>query len=74
MFAKGIQAGFFSGDYLKLKDDLDVLKPTVMIAVPRILIKFYDGIMGKLNELQGFKRNLIDKAVASKVETYSRTG
>ena len=40
----GIRTGFYSGDPLKLLDDLKVLKPTIFITVPRILNRIYGKI------------------------------
>jgi len=34
---------------LKLKDDINLLKPTVFASVPRIYNKFYDIIKEKFN-------------------------
>jgi len=36
--------GFYGGDVLKLKDDLQALRPTVFCSVPRLYSKFYDAI------------------------------
>ena len=58
---------------MKLAEDLQVLKPTVMICVPRLLTRFYDSIQAKLNTLTGMKKRLTDRAVRTKVynmETY----
>ena len=41
---KKIRIGFYQGDVLKLKDDLQEFKPTLMICVPRLLNRFYDLI------------------------------
>jgi long-chain acyl-CoA synthetase len=37
-----MQYGFFGGDVLKLKEDLAVLRPTIMASVPRLYNRFYD--------------------------------
>lgn len=37
-----LQYGFYQGDVFKLKDDLAVLKPTLMVSVPRLFCRFYD--------------------------------
>lgn len=34
----------YSGDVLKLKDDLRDVKPTIFVSVPRLYNKFYDVI------------------------------
>jgi long-chain acyl-CoA synthetase len=43
LFNKG-KIGFYHGDMLKLKEDLAILKPTILLSVPRILNRIYDGI------------------------------
>ena len=40
----GASVGFFGGEILKIVDDLQVLRPTVFPAVPRLLNKVYDKI------------------------------
>jgi long-chain acyl-CoA synthetase len=40
----GLAIGYFSGDPLKLLDDLNVLKPTLFPSVPRIFNRIYDKI------------------------------
>lgn len=35
---------FFSGDILKLKEDLNVFKPTIFFSVPRLFNKFAEAI------------------------------
>lgn len=47
----GVQIGFYAGDVLKLTLDLAVLKPTIMISVPRLFNRFYDLMQAKIREL-----------------------
>jgi long-chain acyl-CoA synthetase len=47
----GMQYGFYQGDVFKLKEDLAVLKPTLMVSVPRLFNRFYDVMQAKINEL-----------------------
>jgi long-chain acyl-CoA synthetase len=37
-----LQYGFYSGDVLKIKEDLAALKPTIMVSVPRLYNRFFD--------------------------------
>jgi len=46
-----MRIGFYSGDVLKLTQDLAVLKPTVMVSVPRLYNRFYDLMQAKIKEL-----------------------
>lgn len=51
---------------MKLKDDLVVLQPTVMTAVPRMLNRFYDVIQTNLSKLEGVKKTLAERAIRIK--------
>ena len=44
IFCEGGQVGFFSGDILKLMDDIQTLRPTIFPAVPRLLNRIYDKV------------------------------
>lgn len=46
----GSKYGFYSGDPLKLIDDLQVLKPTIFISVPRLYNRIYDKIKAGVKE------------------------
>ena len=59
----GLKCGFYSGDPLKLTDDMGVLKPTLLPSVPRIYNKIYAKIQAKFNEATGIKATLIRTAV-----------
>lgn len=57
----GVSIGFYSGDPALLMDDLQALRPTVLVAVPRLLAKIYEsatqatigatGLRGKLSRM-----------------------
>lgn len=42
MFMNGARVGFFQGDVKKLVGDIQELKPTVFVSVPRLLNRVYD--------------------------------
>jgi len=48
-----MQCGFYGGDVLKLTSDMQVLKPSFFISVPRLFNKFYDKIKAMLNDKTG---------------------
>ena len=52
--ANGCKYGFYQGDILKIREDMAVLQPTVLVSVPRLFNRFYDGMKQKINELEGF--------------------
>lgn len=58
--------GFYGGDTLKLKDDMEKWKPTIFASVPRLYTKFYDVITTKMSKLSGVKKIMGDYAVYSK--------
>lgn len=53
---------------LKLKDDCQLVKPTIFIAVPRIFNKIVDKIRDQFSEKTGVAKCLIDSAVKNKME------
>lgn len=63
----GCSMGFYSGDPLKLLDDMQVLKPTVFISVPRIFNRIYDRITQSVAEKSAVQQYLFNKAVQSKL-------
>jgi long-chain acyl-CoA synthetase len=67
LFAQGGKVGYFSGNPLKLMEDLQVLKPTILGAVPRVLNRIHDGVMAKVNAIDDpKKKGLVQAAIASK--------
>jgi long-chain acyl-CoA synthetase len=63
---KGAQIGFYSGDTLKLLDDISVLKPTLFISVPRLLNRVFDKVTASVEAKGGISKFLFDTAYASK--------
>ena len=66
--------GFFNGDVRKLKEDLQVLKPTLFASVPRLFNKFYDKMKAGINSLTGCKALLAKKAIETKLQNHDATG
>jgi long-chain acyl-CoA synthetase len=46
---------------------LAVLKPTVMVSVPRLYNRFYDLMQAKIKELTGFKKTLTEWGIQKKL-------
>ncbi|EGR34187.1 hypothetical protein IMG5_021020 [Ichthyophthirius multifiliis] len=63
----GGRIGFYRGDVKKLKEDLAIVKPTVFVAVPRVLNKFFDAINAQFSQAQGLKGKLLQKALQTKI-------
>eukprot|EP00105_Crassostrea_gigas_P006842 XP_011420903.2 PREDICTED: long-chain-fatty-acid--CoA ligase 5 [Crassostrea gigas] len=66
-FMHGCRIGFFRGDVKLLTDDMQALKPTLFITVPRLLNRIYDRIV---NSVQGsaLKSKLLEWAVKAKTK------
>ncbi|XP_065883666.1 long-chain-fatty-acid--CoA ligase 1-like [Dysidea avara] len=65
LYTCGAKIGFYSGDVKKLIDDVKELKPTLFIAVPRILYRIYDKVMLGVSQ-SAVKQFLFSRAMASK--------
>jgi len=57
-----------------LAEDLIKVKPTFLIAVPRVFNKIYDGIHAKMNEEGGIKKKLFDMSVKAAKEFREKKG
>lgn len=66
--SNGASIGIYSGDILKLKDDLADLKPTFFPSVPRLYSRFYDVMTSGINKLTGVKRYLADWGISTKLK------
>jgi len=55
----------FMESVLTLAEDLQLVKPTFLIAVPRIFNKIYDGIWAKMNDEGGLPKKLFVMGVES---------
>lgn len=73
MMAYGGTICFYSGDVMKIKDDLMLCKPTIFVSVPRLYHRLYSAIKDKLDQLTGMKKAIADQALAGKLY-YLRNG
>ena len=74
LLACGYGIGYFNGDIMKLTEDIIVLKPTLLVSVPRLLMRYYDGIKNSLLTTQGIKGKIIKKALQIKWARYKSEG
>ncbi len=63
----GAPIGFTRGDPAVLFEDIKVLRPTIMPAVPRVLNRLYDKISAGMLAKGGMKSLLFRKACEQKV-------
>lgn len=71
MYYVGGCVGFYSGDIKELTNDLKMLKPTVMPAVPRLLNRVYDKIQNDI-AASSIKKALFNMALKAKEKEISR--
>ncbi|OMJ95437.1 hypothetical protein SteCoe_1203 [Stentor coeruleus] len=66
--------GFYSGDPQKLREDMVVLKPTVLACVPRILNRFSEIFRASVTNEPEEKRKVIQKMIDEKLERLRKYG
>ncbi|XP_021955219.1 long-chain-fatty-acid--CoA ligase 1 isoform X2 [Folsomia candida] len=66
MYMQGGAVGFYAGDIRNLMEDMKALKPTVTPAVPRLLNRIHDKVMGNVNG-SVVKRAMLRMAINSKM-------
>ena len=64
----GSQVGYYRGDPLKILDDVQILKPTIFVSVPRLYNRIYDKISQGVADKSGIAKFLFNTAFASKMK------
>ncbi|OQR88982.1 Long-chain-fatty-acid--CoA ligase, partial [Achlya hypogyna] len=72
MIFLGGAIGFYQGNALKLVDDVQALRPTLFLAVPRLLNKIYDKITEGAAAAGGIKAWLFQTALDAKLSNLKR--
>lgn len=70
MFTYGGKVGFFGGNVKNILEDLQALKPTLFISVPRVLNRVYDKVMKEVssNPMKSFLFNMAMRAKRAELE------
>ncbi|XP_052805892.1 long-chain-fatty-acid--CoA ligase 5-like isoform X2 [Mya arenaria] len=71
LYLYGARIGFFSGDIKLLLDDLQTLRPTFFISVPRLLNKIYDKVMSGVSQSK-IKSTLLQCGLDAKMRDLRR--
>ncbi|KAK2726075.1 long-chain-fatty-acid--CoA ligase 1-like isoform X3 [Artemia franciscana] len=71
VYMQGGSIGFYGGDIRNLMEDFKALRPTITPAVPRLLNRIYDKVLGTLNGSL-LKKSLFDMALSSKHKDLKR--
>jgi long-chain acyl-CoA synthetase len=74
LLVNGRPFGIFSGDLKLFLEDLKILKPTALCAVPRIFQRMYDGIISEIKKQGEFIEKLFYKGVEMKIKDFKKTG
>ena len=70
--AAGSCMGFYQGDTTKLVEDIEVLKPTIFVGVPRVFQRIYDRILQQVSESMWHRRKIFEYAFATKSEALKK--
>ncbi|KIP09103.1 hypothetical protein PHLGIDRAFT_126556 [Phlebiopsis gigantea 11061_1 CR5-6] len=73
VLARGGSLGYWTGDPLRLLEDIQILKPNIFPAVPRILNRIYQAGMSAA-QLPGIKGALFRRALDVKLQRLATTG
>ncbi len=63
----GARVGFYSGNIMNLRDDMQALRPTIFTAVPRLLYRLYDATYERVSK-STFKQFLLKWAIKNKCQ------
>lgn len=74
LIAIGACIGFYQGDNTKLLEDIQSLRPTLFIAVPRLLNRVYDKIMAGVGNTSGISKFLFNYAYQTKAANLQSSG
>mmetsp|Transcript_33475 Transcript_33475/g.51401 ORF Transcript_33475/g.51401 Transcript_33475/m.51401 type:complete len:295 (+) Transcript_33475:726-1610(+) len=69
-----VSIGYYSGDPLKLLDDMKVLRPTLFPSVPRLFNRIYDKITQGIKEKNPIEQALFNRAVRRKLHYLQNNG
>eukprot|EP01126_Amoeba_proteus_P020316 TRINITY_DN206_c0_g1_i2.p1 TRINITY_DN206_c0_g1~~TRINITY_DN206_c0_g1_i2.p1 ORF type:complete len:422 (-),score=90.10 TRINITY_DN206_c0_g1_i2:36-1301(-) len=70
----GCTVGFWRGDVKLLLEDIQALRPTILIGAPRVFNTFYDKINVQVNSGSFVKKTLFNYAYSSKLASIRSTG
>ncbi|WIA41277.1 hypothetical protein OEZ86_004881 [Tetradesmus obliquus] len=62
----GLAIGFYSGDARRVFEDAAVLRPSLLMAVPRVFNRLHDEVMAEVKQGSALRRRLFQAAYARK--------
>ncbi|SBT71629.1 acyl-CoA synthetase, putative [Plasmodium malariae] len=73
-FAQGVRTGYYSGNVQTLIEDIQELKPTLFISVPRLYNRIHERIFNSLKKKSSIVQSLFNKGVEHKVKKLNSNG
>lgn len=73
-FSRGTRVGFYQGSVLHIIDDVQELKPSFFVGVPRVYDKIYGKIVNLLPQQQGKMRWWLFRRAVASMEKTLKTG
>ena len=70
----GAAVGFYQGDTLQIVSDLQALRPTLFVSVPRLYTRFHDKILAGAKAKGGLAWALFSRGLQAKLENLKATG
>ena len=70
----GGSIGMYNGNPLRIKSDMETLKPTVFSSVPRLYNRLYQAINHRFSQVSAVRKSVVGQALASKIHYYETTG
>lgn len=70
----GTRVGISSGNFSSFFNEIQYIKPSLMVAIPLFLEEIYSNISLEFNKLTGFKRKLLNRAIFTKLKNYEKDG
>ena len=70
----GATVGFYSGSNQRVVEDAKILKPTVFISVPRVMLRVYEKIIDNVKKSGEISKIIFEKALKDKLENLHKTG
>ncbi|EAN33363.2 AMP-binding enzyme family protein [Theileria parva strain Muguga] len=74
VFYLGGKIGIYSGDVKLIMDDLQTLKPTLFISVPRLFQRIHDKILSGVQTKSALARHLFSRGLESKINRIRNNG
>ncbi|GAB66815.1 long-chain fatty acid CoA ligase [Plasmodium cynomolgi strain B] len=72
--AQGVRTGYYSGNVQTLVEDIQELKPTLFISVPRLYNRIHERIFNSLKKKPAVVQSLFNKGLEHKIKKLNSSG